>query len=72
VAGPSPEKQRDPAPNAVSEDRGWRITSGANVAAQRSAAFVLDARDIAAGPVATVALPQRIPLGFHSYWCPGA
>jgi len=61
-----------PAPNAQSEDHGWLITYGSNVADQASAAFVLDARDVAAGPVAVVHLPQRIQLGFHSYWCPGA
>jgi carotenoid cleavage dioxygenase len=31
---------------------------------------VLDARDVAAGPVATVALPQRVPFGFHGNWMP--
>nr|WP_325101080.1 carotenoid oxygenase family protein [Paraburkholderia kururiensis] len=30
--------------------------------------FVLDARDLAAGPVATVHLPTRIPAGFHGAW----
>ena len=29
---------------------------------------VLDAEDVAAGPVATVALPQRVPAGFHGTW----
>jgi uncharacterized protein YbjT (DUF2867 family) len=28
----------------------------------------IDARDIAAPPVAVVALPQRVPLGFHGNW----
>jgi carotenoid cleavage dioxygenase-like enzyme len=61
-----------PAPNAASEDHGWLITYGTHAAEKKSAAFILDARDLASGPVATVELPQRIPLGFHSYWCPGA
>jgi carotenoid cleavage dioxygenase-like enzyme len=36
----------------------------------RSALVVLDARDIAAGPLATIALPQRVPYGFHATWVP--
>jgi carotenoid cleavage dioxygenase-like enzyme len=31
---------------------------------------VLDARDIGAGPLARVPLPQRVPLGFHAAWVP--
>jgi carotenoid cleavage dioxygenase len=31
---------------------------------------VLDARDIGAGPLARVTLPQRVPLGFHAAWVP--
>jgi carotenoid cleavage dioxygenase len=29
---------------------------------------LLDAADVAGPPVATVALPQRVPLGFHGNW----
>jgi 8'-apo-carotenoid 13,14-cleaving dioxygenase len=50
------------------EDDGWLVTfthakdgSGANF-------VVLDAQDVAAGPVATVRMPQRIPYGFHGNW----
>jgi carotenoid cleavage dioxygenase len=31
---------------------------------------VLDATDVAAGPVASVQLPQRVPYGFHATWLP--
>ena len=31
---------------------------------------VLDATDVVAGPVASVALPQRVPYGFHAAWVP--
>lgn len=60
-----------PAPEAKGEDHGWLITFATNAVERKSVAFVFDARDLRDGPIATVALPQRIPLGFHSYWCPG-
>ena len=59
-----------PAPNAKSEDDGWLVSFGTNAADQASAAFVINAREM--NEVAVVTLPQRIPLGFHSYWCPRA
>jgi len=31
---------------------------------------LLDARDIAAGPLARVKIPQRVPHGFHAAWVP--
>ena len=37
-------------------------------AEDRSELVVLDARDVAAGPLARVALPQRVPYGFHATW----
>lgn len=61
-----------PAPDPKGEDDGWLVTFGTNAVERKSAAFVFDARDLRDGPIATVALPQRIPLGFHSAWCPGA
>jgi carotenoid cleavage dioxygenase len=33
---------------------------------------VLDARAVAAGPLARIALPQRVPYGFHATWVPSA
>ncbi|WP_434088793.1 carotenoid oxygenase family protein [Amycolatopsis mediterranei] len=33
---------------------------------------MLDAGDLAAPPVATVHLPQRVPAGFHGNWLPDA
>jgi carotenoid cleavage dioxygenase len=32
---------------------------------------VLNAKDIAAGPVARLRIPQRVPVGFHTIWVPG-
>ncbi|MBK7858389.1 MAG: carotenoid oxygenase family protein [Archangiaceae bacterium] len=61
-----------PRPGATAEDDGWLVTFGTNAADQASACFVIDARDMKAGPVAVVHLPQRMPLGFHGTWCAGA
>ncbi|MEX2627334.1 MAG: carotenoid oxygenase family protein [Ilumatobacteraceae bacterium] len=48
------------------EDDGWLLTF---VHGASSTEFViLDARDLARGPVAQVPLPQRVPLGFHGNW----
>jgi carotenoid cleavage dioxygenase len=29
---------------------------------------IVDARDVAADPVACVRMPRRVPLGFHGNW----
>ncbi len=52
----------------AAEDDGWLM--GFVVDARRDATdlVLLDAGDIAAPPVAVVALPQRVPLGFHGNW----
>jgi carotenoid cleavage dioxygenase len=39
-------------------------------ARDRSDLVVLDATDVAKGPVATVHLPARVPYGFHATWVP--
>ncbi len=54
----------------ASEDDGWLVTFGSSARDDRSVCFVLDARDMR--EVARVDLPRRIPLGFHSMFCPGA
>jgi carotenoid cleavage dioxygenase-like enzyme len=40
-------------------------------AAGTSSLVLLDARDVAAGPIARIALPERVPYGFHATWVPG-
>lgn len=37
---------------------------------ERGRFIVLDARDLAAGPVAQVNLPRRVPAGLHGSWMP--
>jgi carotenoid cleavage dioxygenase len=31
---------------------------------------ILHAQDLAAGPVATIHIPHRVPIGFHGNWVP--
>lgn len=50
------------------EDDGYLLSIVYDAAQNASEFFVLDAKDIAKGPVATVALPQRVPFGFHGAW----
>jgi 8'-apo-carotenoid 13,14-cleaving dioxygenase len=57
-----------PRSNSSAEDDGWLLAfTHANDAS--SASFVvLDAQDLARGPVAEIPLPQRVPYGFHGNW----
>jgi carotenoid cleavage dioxygenase-like enzyme len=41
-------------------------------AENRSDFIVLDAQDVAAGPIATAVLPRRVPFGFHGNWAPAS
>ena len=52
------------APDAAEAD-GWLLAVQYRAADDRSTLLVLDTHDIAAGPVASVALPCRVPDGFH-------
>lgn len=59
-------------PGATAEDDGWVLSFIADEREGRSELLVIDARDIAAGPVARVLIPRRIPIGFHATWVPGS
>jgi carotenoid cleavage dioxygenase-like enzyme len=50
------------------EDDGYVVTIVTDTRDWQSSALVFDARDIESGPVASVALPQRVPAGFHATW----
>lgn len=56
-------------PDAAPDD-GWYVVLSQELASDTGELVVLDAADPAAGPVATVELPGRIPLGFHGNWIP--
>ena len=59
-----------PRRGATSEDDGWLLCCVYRQATATSDVVVLDAANVAAGPIATVHLPTRIPAGFHGAWLP--
>lgn len=61
-----------PRVGARDEDDGYVVTFVADANANDGGeVLILDAKNIAAGPLARVHLPQRVPIGFHSTWVPG-
>ena len=52
----------------TAEDDGWLLTFVHDLGAGTADFVVLDAADLARGPVARVPLPQRVPFGFHGSW----
>src|SRR5206468_1406590 len=57
-----------PAASDAAEDEGWVMTYVYDASKDSSDLAILDAADFAAKPVATIALPQRVPFGFHGSW----
>lgn len=55
-------------PNGTAEDDGWLLNAVYYSDRDATDVVVLDARDVAAGPIATVHLPRRMPFGFHANW----
>jgi carotenoid cleavage dioxygenase-like enzyme len=49
-------------------EQGYYVTFRTDLETLRSDWVVLDAADVAAGPVATVELPFRVPSGLHGNW----
>jgi len=61
-----------PASDGAGEDDGYVMAYVYDAARDGSDLVILDASDFSASPVATVALPQRVPFGFHGSWVPNA
>lgn len=59
-----------PDPDGSAEDDGWLLTCVHDRATDTTDLVVLDARDVAAGPVARVHARRRLPFGFHGNWFP--
>ncbi|MEZ5182292.1 MAG: carotenoid oxygenase family protein [Acidimicrobiales bacterium] len=57
-----------PDADGTAEDDGWLINAVYDDATGQTDVCVLDAHDVAAGPVARVHLPRRMPFGFHANW----
>ena len=55
-------------PAGKAEGEGWLLTYTYDRTVDRSHLAVFDAQDVAAGPVARVHLPVRVPYGFHGLW----
>jgi carotenoid cleavage dioxygenase len=53
-------------------DEGYLLTYVHDAATNGSELWVLDASHMAKPPLARVALPQRVPNGFHGSWLPDA
>lgn len=60
-----------PRDGATEEDDGYLVTIATDANDWSSACLVFDAKDIAAGPLARVKLPARVPAGFHSTFVSG-
>jgi carotenoid cleavage dioxygenase len=59
-----------PAEPDGAEGEGWLLSYVFDRSLDRSDLAVFDATRIAAGPIARIALPQRVPMGFHGSWIP--
>ena len=59
-----------PREGARSEDDGYVVGIVRDEGAERSECWILDAQRFGDGPVTRIALPQRVPYGFHSHWVP--
>ena len=59
-----------PDPEGTAEDDGWLVSFVHDATTDRTDFVILDARDLAGDPVATVHLPARVPFGFHGSWLP--
>lgn len=60
-----------PAGPDAAEGEGWVLTFGYDARSDSSDLLVFEATDCAAGPIARVKLPRRVPYGFHACWVPG-
>lgn len=59
-----------PRTDDAAEDDGWVMAYVHDATTDRSDVVILAAQDFTGDPVATIALPQRVPFGFHGNWVP--
>jgi carotenoid cleavage dioxygenase len=60
-----------PAAGRADESSGWYLSYVYDPVREGSDLVILDASDFGGPPVATIALPQRVPFGFHGNWISG-
>jgi carotenoid cleavage dioxygenase-like enzyme len=56
----------------AAEGEGYLISVISRRALNRNDIVILDALDLAAGPLATLKVPFRLRYAFHGTWIPGA
>jgi carotenoid cleavage dioxygenase-like enzyme len=59
-----------PRPGSDQEDDGWLLAFVNDRTTMQSSLVILSAQDVDGKPLARVALPRRIPVGFHAHWAP--
>jgi len=59
-----------PRSNTAPEGDGWLLSMVGRRSENRTDLVILDTRDLAAGPVATLRMPCRLHEGFHGTWVP--
>ncbi|KAG2485817.1 hypothetical protein HYH03_015527 [Edaphochlamys debaryana] len=57
-----------PRPGSAREGEGWLLAAVHNAESQCGEVVILDALDLARGPLATIRLPHRLPAGLHGSW----
>jgi len=57
-------------PQGRQEDDGFIFTFVHDAASSAGSFVILDARDLAAAPLAVIRLPRRVPAGLHGSWTP--
>jgi carotenoid cleavage dioxygenase len=57
-----------PRDGSTSETDGYLVSFITDESTGRSEVAIVDAADVAAGPIGRVLLPQRVPSGFHACW----
>ena len=59
-------------PGGPGEGEGWLMTYVWDHMTDESVLAVLEAQNVAAGPIAEIVLPRRVPFGFHGTWFPSS
>jgi hypothetical protein len=66
----NPQPPPPPPPGATGEDDGYVLVAVHDAATGKGDLAILDARQLSAGPVATIHLPHHLPAGLHGSFSP--